>query len=92
MPVVKFQPPRLQSSGRITVASLGHKQVGRAAAAAGLATQDRRLEELLLSCIPVLSRFRPWRTKCGCQVCSGGSWALSPLEAGLGCTFPAPEV
>lgn len=33
MPVVEFQPPHSQSSGRITVASLGYKQVGRAAAA-----------------------------------------------------------
>lgn len=50
MPVVKFQPPPPQSCGRITVASLGDKQMGRVAAAAGLATQDERLEELLLSC------------------------------------------
>lgn len=57
MPVVKFQPPHSQSCGRITVASLGYKQVGRVAAAAGLATLGREaggVAALLhLLCFPV---------------------------------------
>lgn len=39
---------------------LGHKQAGREAVA-GLTAQEKRLEEVLLSCILVLFHFRPWR-------------------------------
>lgn len=88
MPVVKFQPPHLQSCGRITVASLEHKQVGRAAAVVGLATQNRRLQELLLSCTLVLSHFRPG----GLSVAVRFALGAAGLCPGLGCMFPALAV
>lgn len=40
------------------MASLRHKQAGRKAAA----TREERMEEVLPSCIPVVSYFRPWRS------------------------------
>lgn len=57
----------------------------------GLATLEKRLEEVLPPVSLYFPISGPAGAKLGCQVCSGSSWAPSTLEAGLGGMLPAPQ-